>query len=43
MCHNILLENRLNQKNSLTIFESLILNNQWDILLRMFKLNILNL
>lgn len=43
MCHNILLENRLNQKNSSTIFESLILNNQWDILLRMFKLNILNI
>ena len=43
MCHNILLENRLNQKNSSTIFESLILNNQWDILLRMFKLNILDI
>jgi len=42
MCSNIILGNRLNQKSSQEIFINLIQSNSWDILIKMFSLNILD-
>ncbi|RBQ30177.1 ankyrin repeat domain-containing protein [Aliarcobacter vitoriensis] len=43
MCNNLLLGNRLNQKSSSEIFTNLIESNSWDILIKMFSLNILDI
>ncbi|QKF58362.1 ankyrin repeat domain-containing protein [Aliarcobacter lanthieri] len=43
MCSNIILGNRLNQKSSQEIFTNLIESNSWDILIKMFSLNILDI
>lgn len=43
MCRNILLDNKINQKSASTIFVELIKNGSWDILIRMFSLNILDI
>jgi len=42
MCSNIILGNRLNQKSSQEIFINLIQSSSWDILIKMFTLNILD-
>jgi len=42
MCSNIILGNRLNQKSSQEIFINLIESGNWDILIKMFTLNILD-
>jgi len=42
MCSNIILGNRLNQKSSQEIFINLIQSRSWDILIKMFTLNILD-
>jgi len=42
MCSNIILGNRLNRKSSQEIFINLIQSNSWDILIKMFSLNILD-
>lgn len=43
MCRNILLDNKLNQKSASTIFQELIEKGSWDVLLKMFSLNILDI
>lgn len=43
MCRNIILENRIKKRDSKSVFESLIVNNQWEILIKMFALNILDI
>lgn len=43
MCSNILLNNRLSQKSAEVIFSELIEKNSWDILMRMFYLNVLDI
>jgi len=43
MCSNIILGNRLNQKSSQEIFINLIQSRSWDILIKMFTLNILDI
>lgn len=43
MCRNILLDNKIEQKSASTIFSELIKNGSWDILIKMFSLNILDI
>lgn len=43
MCNNPILSNRLNSSSSLEVFENLIKKDEWQILIRMFRLNILNI
>lgn len=43
MCNNILLGNKLGEKTSIGIFESLVKTGQWDTLIKLFSLNILDI
>lgn len=43
MCINTLLDNRLNISNSKNIFEGLVKQNEWQTLIRLFSLNILDI
>ena len=43
MCNNTLLGQRLNLSSSSDIFDNLIKKNEWETLIRLFSLNILDI
>ncbi|WP_198306098.1 ankyrin repeat domain-containing protein [Arcobacter vandammei] len=43
MCNNILLSNKLSLKDSKDVFDGLLAANQWETIIKLFRLNILDI